>query len=251
MFMLKKLITPFLLPPGVFVSAAVAAAVIFALFRRRRSALRALLAGVVLWLPGIQPVSDFLLRGLVSDIPGADAPLAGDVIVVLGGGIDDRATDALGKQGALSEAMARRLVAAVQLQRHLELPVLVTGGAPLRAGITEAAVAARHLADLGVDPKAIITETRARDTAENARYVTAICRQRGFRRLLLLSSTHHLKRSVMAFEGTGLFIRPVGDVGTAGPGRAYRWNDFLPDAYDLTARYLHEYLGMLAYRLMG
>lgn len=251
MFILKKLTLAFIKPPGVFVLIAAAATGYMILRRRWRPALWMALAVLGLWLPAIKPVSEQLRQGLVSGIPGIDAPLSGDVIVVLGGGVDDRVSDPFGALGVVSESTARRIVTAVQLYGRLGVPIIVTGGAPLGERVTEAEVAARYLVSLGVPREAVITEGRSRDTGENARFVSDICRERGFGRLLLVSSTYHLKRAVMAFGGMGLAIRPVGDTGTDVAARDYRWSDFLPVSYDDTAQYLHEYLGMLAYRLAG
>ncbi|MFH1985775.1 MAG: YdcF family protein [Pseudomonadota bacterium] len=251
MFFLKKIIAAFLKPPGVFVFSAIALAVVLAVRRKWRQALVAAVVAVALWLPAIGPVSDLMRQGLISNIPGAGDPLAGDVIVVLGGGADDRVRDPFGAVGVVSESMARRIVTAVQLYGRLGAPIIVTGGVPLGERITEADVAARYLVDLGVPRDAIITEGRARDTGENARFVSDICREKGFGRVLLVSSSDHLKRAVMAFGPTGLAIRPVGDTGLEAVAREYRWSDFLPSSYDATARYLHEYLGILAYRLTG
>ena len=49
--------------------------------------------------------------------------------------------------------------------------VIPTGGDPARAGVTEAAVMARLLAEAGVAAARIVQEPRARTTAENAIYV--------------------------------------------------------------------------------
>lgn len=251
MFILKKLIGPFLRPPGIFVFAALAVAAVFAARRRWRPALVAVLISLMLWLPAIRPVSNLLLKGLITDVPGADAPLVGDAIVLLGAGVEDRDRDPLGDPGVLTRDGTRRLVTAMQLHRRLGLPIITTGGTPLGESVSEAAVSARYLVGLGVPAASIIVEEQARDTRENAAYVAELCRMLGFRRVILVTSHYHLKRAAMMFAGTGLTVRPAAERSLTPIDTSYRWSDFLPKSYSDTANYIHEYLGILLHRLAG
>ncbi len=89
MFALKKFITPFLLPPGIFVLILVGYG--FWCCRRRRygAGLVTLLLGAFLWLSATVPVGSLLMRGLEGSLT-IPRPLRGDVIILLGGGINGR-----------------------------------------------------------------------------------------------------------------------------------------------------------------
>lgn len=250
MFVVKKLITPFLLPPGVFTAAVLVMAGICWRRRRRRGAVLFLLAGIVLWLPALDPVADWLHRGLVAEFEtkGAVDP-KGDVIVLLGGGSDDRARDLTGTGIPVGEMMVR-IVMAVRLQRRLGVPVIVSGGAVYGSPISEAAVARRFLVDLGVPKKQVLLEEKSRDTFENASRTREICRQKGFRAPLLVTSDYHMKRAVATFRRAGLPVTPVPTrFGAVSPPR-YGWWAFLPKSYEKTASFLKEYIGLAYYRLM-
>ena len=247
MFVLKKLVTPFLKPPGVFIAGLFIAAAVLAMRRHRKSAAAALAAGLILWLPAIAPVEDLLLAGLMRNVPRLEAPIEGDAIVLLGGGIDDQAMDTFGSPGVTGRYTNGRIITAARLYRRLRVPVIVSGGRPYGERVSEAEVNARILVDLGVASEHILLEENSRDTRENAEQVAIVCRARGVRRILLVTSAFHLRRASLMFASTGLEILPVSDR-SSHAGRYYRWVDFLPTSYERTSLYLHEYLGILAHR---
>lgn len=110
MFLLKKLITPFMLPPGLFVSLLLLTA-FWAL--RRKKHWTAVLAGgmgAAIWLLSVGPTADYLMGTLESGITVPADP-QGDAIIMLGGGVHARAPDLCGGTGAPSRNTLERLVA--------------------------------------------------------------------------------------------------------------------------------------------
>ena len=54
--------------------------------------------------------------------------------------------------------------------------------------------------DQGVPASAIVLEERATNTYENVVFVDAILRDRGWRRVLLVSSPYHMRRAVLVWH---------------------------------------------------
>ncbi|MBW2645992.1 MAG: hypothetical protein JRE23_07430 [Deltaproteobacteria bacterium] len=126
MFMLKKILTPFLLPPGIFIVSLILAGVWFLYKKNWKAGIVNLIIACSAWLLSISPVSDAMLMGLESEFSIPENP-KGDVIVLLGGGIDDKAPDISGL-GSPTDTMLSRIVTAVRLQQRLTIPIIVTGG---------------------------------------------------------------------------------------------------------------------------
>jgi uncharacterized SAM-binding protein YcdF (DUF218 family) len=249
MFLLKKALTPFFLPPGIFIVVLLAAGIW--LFRRKhlKAGLLNILIALVMWGLSVAPVGSALVGSLESGLRVPDQP-AGDVIVLLGGGIDSDVADPTGK-GVPASAALYRLVAAAKLYRRLPVPVIVSGGAVYEGKGREAPVLKRFLVDLGVPEERIILEERSRDTRENAKYVGEICAMKGFRKPLLVTSGFHMKRALLSFAKAGVTAMPVPAGLIVRKGRAWTWDDFLPRAASLeeSSAALHEYGGILFYRL--
>ncbi len=248
-FAVKKVITPFVLPPGIFILLMLL--VSMGLLRRKqlRLGLVNLTVGLSLWALSTAPLANRLMQGLEADFSMPVNP-SGDVIILLGGGVIDHVPDLTGTAAPSPRTMGR-VVAAVRLYQRLGLPIIVSGGGGAEDGaLAEAPVAKRFLQDLGVPANMIIEEDRARDTLENARFSAAICRQHGFSRPIVLTSAYHLKRAGMAFEVVGMPVTlfPAYFASVADP--PITWREWLPQASALytSSSALHEYLGLLYYR---
>lgn len=126
MFIIKKILAPFLLPPGIFIILLISSGVWLMVKRRWRVGVFNCSIGIFIWMFSISPVSDAMLRGLESSFKIPEKP-EGDVIILLGGGIYEGASDFSGI-GTPSEEMLGRTVTAVRLQRRLNIPVIISGG---------------------------------------------------------------------------------------------------------------------------
>jgi uncharacterized SAM-binding protein YcdF (DUF218 family) len=252
MFMIKKTITPFILPPGIFILTIVLVSLVMIYRKRWKLGLVNLVLGVMLWALSTVPVANFLIHGLESDYSIPTSP-QGDVIILLGGGLIEGVPDLTGRS-APSPLMMSRIVTAVRLFQRFRLPIIVTGGRAYDdADSAAATVAKRFMMDLGVPGNLITVEDRARDTAQNARLTAAICRQQGFSRPILLTAAYHLKRAQMAFGAAGLHVTlfPTNFLGSRGV--PFTWHHLLPRAVALgtSSHALHEYIGILYYRMVG
>ncbi len=250
MFIVKKLVTPFILPPGIFILLLLTCGTVLLVFKYRKTGLAAVATGWVMWALAIGPVTDVMLTGLTRDLRYNHQIPTGDVIVVLGGGVDARRLDMSGQAGVLGRDMVVRVVTAARLFTRLKVPVIVAGGDPLVQGVAEAVVAARYLTDMGVPARAVIQESTSRDTFENARQVKALCVRHGFKKPILVTSAYHLRRALWCFEKVGLTRLPFANGLTVVEGQAYSWNHFLPGSYEGFSKYLHEYVGLFYYWLV-
>jgi uncharacterized SAM-binding protein YcdF (DUF218 family) len=248
MFIVKKIVSPFLVPPGVFVVLLLLSSAWFFRRKSRKASAVNFFLAFLFWVASVAPVSDAVLRGLEAEFSLPVNP-EGDVIVLLGGGAYDVVPDFSGI-GAPSGEMMGRIITAVRLQRRLHIPIVVSGGAVFKDRKAEAPIVKRFLVDLGVPEQKIITEEKSRDTIENARYTVKICEAKRYSRPLLVTSASHMKRAVLSFRNAGMEVTPFPSGFKALGRERYGWEDFLPDPNELkkVSTAMREYIGLLYYR---
>lgn len=217
--------------------------------RRRSAGVKWLCAvGIVLYALSIAPVSNLLLRPLEYryEQPAVQA-LRGDVIILLGGGVQAGVPDVDG-EGQLSGAAANRFLTALRLHHMLRLPVLLSGGKVMPGDASESAVAKRMLVSLGAAEAFVYTDEKSRNTAENAAFSKMICDANGWRRPIVVTSAFHMARAVHFFRREGLDITPYPCDYRAGTGMSPY--SFIPQASILADSCLaiKEYAGLAAAR---
>jgi uncharacterized SAM-binding protein YcdF (DUF218 family) len=249
MFVLKKLITPFLLPPGVFVFILLVLGGRAWLKKNRMLSVIYTCIGIALWMTSSGLTANLLMRGLESGISMGTIPQS-DVIIMLGGGVYSQSPDMTGL-GAPTGSTLERLVTAARLHRRTGIPILLSGGPVFAHTASSARIGARFLMDLGIEPQNLIIEDQSRDTYENALYSAQICRQRGFQKPMLLTSASHIRRSLLSFKAVGLEVTPYPCGSTTWPGQKLHWDDFLPSYHGLATvgAALHEWIGLFYYKI--
>ena len=245
MSVLKNLILPFLLPPGIFILPLVGYGIWRTARRHFFHGVSFLFLGILAWGLSIPPVGDSLLRPLESAFTLPEKP-TGDVIVILGAGVSSERPDPLGK-GAPSERMLSRILAGARLQKKLGIPVLVSGRGDGRDAEAVRSVILRYMKDLGVMDHNVIIENKSRNTAENAAFSAKICREKGFQHPILVTSAYHLKRASACFAHEGLSPTPFPSGFETWKGKIYSWKSFLPGDFRKSSIALREYLGLLYY----
>lgn len=249
MFIFKKIVTPFLLPPGLLILLLFGWGAWCARRKARSAALGVFGIGIFIWILSVTPTVDLLMSGLESDYP-IPKDFHADVIIMLGGAVYPEVPDLSGK-GAPGRGTMTRLVTAARLYRRLGVPIIVSGGNVFGQGASVADLAQRFLVDLGVPPAHILIEDHSRDTYENALLSKLICDRYGFRNPLVVTTGFHLKRALLSFEAVGMKVTPFPCGLTTYPGKEYHWYHWLPKAGSLsaTSAALHEWLGLLYYRI--
>jgi len=223
---------------------------------RRRWGLRALgLALFVLLIQGWEPLPDALLRHL--EDPYTRTPSAQELqsyhgVVVLGGALEPSQVWEGRSQFALNDSGERMVAPLVLLRQKPDLQLLFTGGEGdlLDKGLSEAARAQIFYESLGLPPARLLFEDRSRTTYENAILSAKVAGIDPTQPWLLVTSAWHMRRSVATFQKAGWNVTPYAvdfTTGSATPWTAYS----LVRGSRKWALLLHEWLGLLAYRLAG
>jgi len=195
-----------------------------------------------LWLLATPIVSDALTRATEA-YPAFDpthldarASLA-EAIVVLGGGVRRGAPEAGGDAPGIRADL--RLIEGAKVARATHLPVLVSG-AP-----REAAAMRRFMQEDLQQPVRWV-EGASTTTHENALYTARLLKREGIDKIILVTSSTHLKRAVTEFSAVGFEVTPA-------PAEMWTHDErgvlgFVPSASALERSHtaLYEWAGRLA-----
>ncbi len=246
MFIFKKLVTPFVLPPGLFILVLLAGGIWQVMRRKWRPAFLLITLGMIMWFAAIPPTAHLMTRYLETQYPLPTNP-QGDVIVMLGGAIYEGAPDLSGL-GAPSASASERLLTTARLYRRTGLPIILSGGKVWEERkALMGPVYMRFLMDLGVPADRIFLENRSRDTFENALYTAELCRQKGYQQPIVVTHALHMPRAMLCFTKVHMAATPFPCGFRTWPDKTYHWTDFFPVEYGDMADALHEYLGLLYY----
>jgi uncharacterized SAM-binding protein YcdF (DUF218 family) len=206
--LLKSLIFP---PTGPLL---LAIAGVFLIKRRPLLARTCLVLGLgSLWLLSTPVVSDALAR-LAERYPPLDLrSVAGaQAIVILGGGGERAFAPEYGGPAA-EPVLLERLSYGAFIAHRSGLPILVTG-----FRIEAAAMRATLLRNFDIDPRWVDAE--AYDTFENARNSVRLLAADGIHRIVLVTHSTHMRRSVREFTAAGVEVvpAPVGMLAMRDPG---------------------------------
>ena len=184
----------------------------------------------------------------IADLPAADA------VVLLGGGAGGSRYEVGGVH--LSFA-GDRLVMAAEMMRLGKAPVLLLGG---NAGtldgrlVLESEITKGLLARWGVTAEAMIPLGGNADTHDEATDVRALATERGWHRVLLVTSANHMRRAAATVRHMGVEVVPVpcNFLTSVGTGET----PFVPgvpgsDGFVKMGVWLHEEIGWLVYWRRG
>lgn len=209
------------------------------------------LVALVLLTFTLLPVDAWLLLPLERRFPVPELPERVDGIIVLGGMIDASATAAWGRP-TLNHG-ADRMTDFVYLARRWPQARLVFSGGSgslTNTELTEAPVAREVLQRLGLDPARVVFEGQSRNTYENVRFSLESVKPAADERWVLITSATHMPRAVGIFRRAGWPVLPWPVAFRTGLEAGQ------PPSLDLSATLLrfddalHEWIGLLAYRLM-
>ncbi len=155
------------------------------------------------WLFRASLAGVLVILGLFAWLTAMGAPMSdasADCIVVPGAAI---------RPGRVpSDALRYRLEGALRLYRAGRAPLIIVSGGG-EGDYAEAVVMAEWLEREGVPSQAILKETQARTTRENAANVATIMHQRGMRTALVSSQWFHVARARVALEQEGITTHPA------------------------------------------
>ncbi|NLJ48391.1 MAG: YdcF family protein [Candidatus Atribacteria bacterium] len=243
-FFLQKVLTSFLEPPGLFISIAL----FFGLFARKKGneSLKWITLAVIIYFFSTG-IGIRLLLPPNATIPRDPQTSSPQVIIVLGGGTY---LDTYQNRFLPGPFSLLRLHQGYTLWQKEKIPVLVSGGQVwVKSGPSEAEIMADILLQWGVPQDDIITESRSRNTKENAQYCSQILNDKHWNSFYLVTSEVHLKRAIRNFQS----FLPDADIIPVSAHPPYDrtpiiLSDFLPStqAFSAFAQIIHEYFGLIA-----
>lgn len=148
----------------------------------------------------------------------------------------------------VSENTLSRADLASRIQVQFGIPVIVSGGDPVGAGVSEATLVTRQNV---VKLAPVILENKATNTAESAIGFARLLKEHGFSRPLLITDSMHMSRMqaslrrydvhAMGYAVKTYFDDPV------------HWRDFLPGtgAYSVANQIIRTYGGLVYYLVSG
>jgi uncharacterized SAM-binding protein YcdF (DUF218 family) len=199
----------------------------------------------------VLPVGDGMIRTLENRFPTLHSlPPRIDGVVILGGVVDQPLTVDRG-QIALASGAERLIEAAAILRDHPEAKLVYSGGSGdlFNPDAREATVVTPFFASLGVEAGRILIEDRSRNTYENAVYSLALAAPSAGEAWVLVTSAVHMPRAVGAFRQAGWSIIPYPvDYGFT-ESEPFAWSFSLGKGLSRFGEGLHEWLGLVFYRL--
>jgi len=224
--------------------------------RRWRSAAIPALAWLLLTIFTCTPLPSVLLSSLEDQHPrvAMAALQPADAIICLGGGAEPSTTE---PSGFHLKTSADRLSTALALWQGGKAPLLVLGGGGYRekgTTLSEADRVAEALRPLTSSSRLVLSLGACADTRDEAVKVASLVKERGWKRLLLVTSANHMPRAFGTFQKAGVPVEPVPCNFLSSLNRVGDLHWFhLPHADGLAVfnAWLHEVLGTWHYRRQG
>ena len=253
-FILAKILGFFAVPSNILVSLGLAGILLMATRFARAGRRLAVSSVILIALFGLSPLGNAIILPLEERFPPWDASRGAPAgIVVLGGALDTVVSPARGEV-ALNEAAERMTAVAELARRFPDARIVFTGGSGriIYDGAPESELAARLFDSFGIAKQRILLEDKSRDTDENARFTRDLVQPKPSERWLIVTSAHHMPRSVGVFRAAGFPVEafPV-DYRTRGAIDLLRPFATLGDGLRRTDTAAREWVGLVMYRLAG
>lgn len=137
-------------------------------------------------------------------------------------------------------------------------PIIVTAGGSgefLQEEQKEAERMTDFLIEFGIPKEKIISETRSKNTRENALYAKAKMDSLKVKNIVLVTSSLHMRRSVAVFEKLGYNVVPSSSRLFRMPKKRERFDPFtlIPkvENLSLSTQAIYEYFALILYRILG
>jgi len=215
-----------------------------------------LAAGTILLLFSSRIVSNLLISILENRYLSVQLPADScSAIVVLGGAgqITERSSNRL----EVNEA-GDRIIHCAKLYKKGICRRIITSGGPVDPALKDMLPEGLHnamlLMEMGVDSVDIIVETKAKNTHEHGPYIAQILDSLGLpKKIILVTSASHMIRSEAVFKKYGFTVYPApADFQKSIMKRTFIFNLFPNSSFlDISTRALHEYYGIIGYKLLG
>lgn len=247
-YVVSKLFTYLVLPPGIFIIILLLAA----LYARRFKVIFLLFA-ISFYLLSNSYVADWLLKPLEAPYNKTLATQAKvNAVIVLGGGSIAGSANLPLKNDAYKRAIWGLMVASSE-----DLPLYFSGAGTYKA-YTEADAFMDSMNEikrnLHVKDISLHVENRSLDTYQNAKFSKRIFLEQGINnpKIFLITSAYHMKRAIKLYEHFGFSVIPAATDFKVSNRPKTSWA-YLPNmgAFNRSYTALHEYAGLLSLVLRG
>jgi uncharacterized SAM-binding protein YcdF (DUF218 family) len=253
-FFLSKTIGIMLLPTNLLIGVGLLGALLLATRFASLGRKFVIAAVALLAICGFSPLGNWVIYSLESRFPPWDATKgAPDGIVVLGGSIDPVLSAAHG--GAVVRGAADRIIATAALaHRYPKARIVFSGGSGnlISDEAKEADYATALFESLGISEQRLTIERQSRNTHENAEFSKVLAAPKDGERWLLVTSAHHMPRSVGLFRKAGFAVEPYPvDWRVGGREDLVSFQIFPVEGLANVDAGVHEWIGLLAYSVTG
>ena len=256
-YILSKVFTYLVLPPGIFI-------VLFflAAFYAKRFRLFFLANAIIFYLFSTTYVADWLLKPLETPFnkPLEKQPV--DAVIVLGGGNSQGVANL-----PLSTDAYKRMMWGLMVAKSNNLPLLFSGGGASKEYLESDAfldslkelklyleIPTPTSKSLGTKEFSLHVEDKSIDTYENAKLSKEAFEKVGLKEptIYLVTSAYHMRRSIRLYEYFGFKVIPAATNFKIDARTKDSW-DYLPNSHALYKSYvaLHEYAGLLSLKFRG
>lgn len=256
-FILSKILGPLVLPSNLLIEIGLVGIVLLLTPFRRLASWLVVSSVVLIAVAGFSPLGHLLILPLEQRFPpwdpSQDAARGPPVGIVVLGGVMEPDISVARDSAAMNEAAERITVAVELARRYPGARIVFSGGTgSLFDATAEAPSAVKEFEALGIAHERITAEEQSRNTIENAVFSRLVAQPKPEERWLLVTSAFHMPRAIAAFRAAGFPVEayPV-DYRTRGPIDATAPFDLLPEGLAMTDTAMHEWAGLLAYRLDG
>lgn len=238
LFLLKKIITAFIMPLSIVVLLLVVALVFFNT-KPKLSFQSLLIATLLLVISAFPPFSDLFMGSIEDDYPpfSANNNKSIDYIVVLG--CYHRGNDKIPATLQLKTCSLQRLIEAIRIYRLYPNAIIITSGGALGQSSSNAYVVKQAAMSLGVPEDKILTENYPKDTEEEALLIAPRVKNS---HVVLVTNAYHLPRAMQYFkqQGVDAIAAPAGY--WVPPNKeSTGWDYYIPKSHTLTQTTLAWY----------
>ena len=204
----------------------------------------------VLLVSALPVTAHLIWKGLEQQYPPKDLEKLGsyDAVVVLSGMLSG-----FKYKGAFRSEWADpdRFFAGVKVLKSGKAPTLIftRGVLPWMNVPPEGELLKTKAIEMGVNETQIILTASAFNTAEEALAVKKLMKEKGIKKILLITSSFHMLRAKLIFDSQGIYPDTF-PVDFKAVGRDITWLSFLPTAtgFALTSDGIREFIGRLYYK---
>jgi len=250
-FYISKILVPFI-HPVTYLFLLLLIALCF--YRKPRVGKTCIIIALLLLLVfGTYPVPDMMVRYLETKY-ATHAPLAqSDAVVVLSGMVYlfSSTPDSI----EFNEGVERIIAEISLIKKGYAETLIISGGSGdmYNQNKSEALLLKQFSIDFGIPEENILIDPSSRNTYENAVNTKTLMEKHGISSIILVTSASHLPRAMGCFEKLGIHPVPYGVDYQSSPNPRYHLSDIIPDVGALrkTSYSIHEYVGILIYKLTG